>query len=318
MAIARTNRPAGTLWTNSFTDVDVQNMIFGQTTAATTSSNGLDLTLHFGDDFITFKSEAGIDPNAYTGTITGIVTPNSTISGLNIDYLDFATAAGNGDKDTINDLIWSGNDTITGGASDDLLRGFAGKDVINGGNGNDSLFGDAGSDQLFGGAGQDSLYGGAGNDQLVGGSGDDRLLGGIGNDRITGGEGIDQVYGGSGADTFVFNTIRDFGPYTPALKIPLDYIKDFFRPQGDLIDIHKVDANETLAGNQDFTFIGDAVFTDNTPGTVRVVALEFPFTYLVQLNTDNDATPEAMLLVVCPALLSNSAGLAPAAEDFVL
>jgi Ca2+-binding RTX toxin-like protein len=166
MAIARTTRPAGTIWTNSFTDADVQNLVFGQTRAATTSSNGLDLTFHFGDDFTTLKSGTGIDLNAYSGTITGIVTPYSTISGLNISYLEFATAAGNGDKDTINDLLWSGNDTITGSASDDLIRGFAGKDVLNDGNGNDSLFGEAGSDQLFGGSGQDSLNGGAGNDVL--------------------------------------------------------------------------------------------------------------------------------------------------------
>ncbi len=57
---------------------------------------------------------------------------------------------------------WSGNDSLRGGAGDDLLFGQEG---------NDQLFGDAGDDDLIGGLGSDKLYGGGGDDILLGGLG---------------------------------------------------------------------------------------------------------------------------------------------------
>ena len=75
-----------------------------------------------------------------------------------------------------------GNDTIIGGATNDVMFGLGG---------NDSLVGGGDLDILDGGAGNDTLDGGAMNDILKGGAGNDRLLGGVGEDTMTGGAGND-------------------------------------------------------------------------------------------------------------------------------
>ncbi|MGE8188627.1 immunoglobulin-like domain-containing protein [Pseudomonas sp. NPDC086278] len=74
-----------------------------------------------------------------------------------------------------------------------------------------------GNDTLLGGAGNDILFGQGGNDSLDGGKGNDILLGGSGNDTLMGGQGNDILIGGSGADTFVWKSgdtgndvIKDF------------------------------------------------------------------------------------------------------------
>ncbi|MFW9082664.1 retention module-containing protein [Pseudomonas sp. P2757] len=74
-----------------------------------------------------------------------------------------------------------------------------------------------GNDTLLGGAGNDILFGAGGNDTLDGGKGNDILLGGTGNDTLMGGPGNDILIGGSGGDTFVWKSgdtgndvIKDF------------------------------------------------------------------------------------------------------------
>jgi hypothetical protein len=61
------------------------------------------------------------------------------------------------------------------------------------------LYGDAGNDSLTGGAGDDVLIGGNGNDKLAGGVGRNILIGGVGADKLTGGTGDDLLVGGSTA-----------------------------------------------------------------------------------------------------------------------
>ncbi|WP_223526813.1 tandem-95 repeat protein [Pseudomonas sp. BF-B-19] len=74
-----------------------------------------------------------------------------------------------------------------------------------------------GNDTLLGGAGNDILFGSGGSDTLDGGKGNDILLGGTGNDTLMGGQGNDILIGGSGGDTFVWkagdtgnDVIKDF------------------------------------------------------------------------------------------------------------
>src|SRR5207302_291125 len=74
------------------------------------------------------------------------------------------------------DLV-AGNDTIFGGAGDDILHGQRGNDTISGGAGADALYGQRGDDTLNGDAGNDLLSGGAGNDKAYGGEGDDTVIG---------------------------------------------------------------------------------------------------------------------------------------------
>lgn len=308
---------SGTAAINFFTDFTLQNLLYDQTANSVSSPDGLSVTYTFANDTLTLHSLDGLDLYTFTGTITGISTANSSIADLNILYRDFAIAVGNADADAVNALVWGGNDTIDGGASNDQLRGFGGNDLIYGNGGNDMLLGYDGLDRLFGGSGDDRLIGGTGNDRLDGGTGKDRLLGGAGDDRIIGGQGLDNVYGGSGADTFIFNKISDFSAYDPSGVITFDIIRDFKHAQGDLINLQQIDANTALTGNQTFQFIGASAFAENTPGTVNVEKFARSI-YLVRLNTDNDAAPEATLIVITAVTLADPAGIDPVAADFLL
>ena len=76
-----------------------------------------------------------------------------------------------------------GNDTLSGGAFDDVIDGLDGDDVISGNGGDDLLYGGAGVDRLDGGEGNDTLNGGAGNNDI--------LIGGAGADILDGSDGFD-------------------------------------------------------------------------------------------------------------------------------
>jgi Ca2+-binding RTX toxin-like protein len=73
-----------------------------------------------------------------------------------------------------------GDNTVFGGALNDVIVGGRGSDTFDGGGGNDRLIGGDGNDTLIGGLGDDILDGGAGNDTFIGGEGSDRLDGGSG------------------------------------------------------------------------------------------------------------------------------------------
>lgn len=97
-----------------------------------------------------------------------------------------------------------GEDTLTGGAGDDLLKGDNGHDILVGNAGNDRLYGGAGADTLLGGSGNDRLYADALDTSIDGGDGFDRLY-------VAGPDGVDlnllsasieYVSGNIGDDTF--------------------------------------------------------------------------------------------------------------------
>lgn len=202
----------------------------------------------------------------------------------------------------------AGNDDLHGDAGDDHLRGGAGADELDGGAGldtasyldspsrvvvnlasgtglfgdaagdsimnvenvygsefDDVLTGDAGANILVGAGGDDILNGGMGNDIIVDdGDGDDRISGGGGDDLMAGGVGRDMLAGGAGADSFVLGWIGDSGP-TAATS---DVITDFNSVQGDKVHLSYLDADETLADDQAFAFIGTSGFS-NTAGELR-------------------------------------------------
>lgn len=171
---------------------------------------------------------------------------------LTINGTDAAnTITGTGAGDTIHGQ--GGADILRGALGDDGIDGGDGNDSINGGEGNDTLAGDAGNDTLNGGNGNDSLDGGANDDILQGEAGKDVLTGGEGNDRLVGGGGTDQLHGGSGGDAFRFVAVTD-----SAAGGTRDVIWDFRYAEGDRIDLHQIDANTKLSGNQDFVFAGTA------------------------------------------------------------
>ena len=108
--------------------------------------------------------------------------------------------------------------------------------------------------------GNDKASGMDGPDALHGENGNDSLSGGAGSDLLSGGPGIDSLAGGAGGDTFLFTAVADFG-LARGRRSSWDTISDFTSAQGDEIDVAGIDADVTLAGNQAFTFIGNAEFS---------------------------------------------------------
>jgi Ca2+-binding RTX toxin-like protein len=128
-----------------------------------------------------------------------------------------------------------GNDILVGGSSfddmhgnmgNDTLRGNDGDDWVVGGKDNDLLFGDAGIDIVYGNMGNDTVDGGAGNDWVRGGQGDDSVMGGTGADWVWGDRGNDTISGGAGAD--LFYSFSGAG---------IDRIADFSFAQGDRLKL---------------------------------------------------------------------------------
>lgn len=120
-----------------------------------------------------------------------------------------------------------------------------------------NVVGNTGNDYIKGGSSADKINGGGGNDIIVGGNGNDTLSGGGGSDRITGGLGADVLSGDSGADRFIFTSVKD----STVAASGRDTITNFYRSQGDLIDVSPIDANTKKAGSQAFSFIDKDVFS---------------------------------------------------------
>ncbi|MFM9936695.1 MAG: calcium-binding protein, partial [Novosphingobium sp.] len=167
-----------------------------------------------------------------------------------------------------------------------------------------TLTGNSNANTLTGNGGADRLVGYQGNDSLSGGAGNDVLIAGGGNDRLDPGSGFDILVGGSGADSFVFGAaaMADAGAQTQA-----DRISDFSHSEHDSIDLHGVDANAMVAGDQAFTFIGTAAFTSHA-GQLRIEHTANA-TYVVE-DINGDGVGDGYIRL--------AAGLTLVAADFVL
>lgn len=312
MTVASTSAVGGQTWTNVFTTEALNNFQFAQSAPISLSDDTLTATFSFaGGGTVDFLSDTGFTIGPPGGTINGVQTEDTSLSGMALSLATFLAAARDGDLDAINAALWGGADTVNGGASDDTIEGFGSGDRLYGNAGNDVLIGDSGADKLYGGTGNDLLIGGTGADQLFGQAGADRLTGGAGNDLIAGGAGTDQMNGGSGADVFSFGAFADFAPINASNVFAEDFIRDFAHGEGDTINLHALDADATAIGNQDFSFIGTAAFGTGTPGQVRVEVVSQPYIWKVELNTDGDSAAEYGFVMI-------SFGGQPVAADFVL
>lgn len=194
---------------------------------------------------------------------------------------------------TGNDTLYGGqgNDQITGGADNDYIDGGYGEDKLYGEAGNDVVHGYVGDDYVSGGTGHDKLFGEAGVDHLVGGHGNDRMDGGTGSDKLNGGRGGDVMTGGSGADTFIYESVQD------SLKLHglYDTITDF--KQGvDKLDFSKIDANESVAGNQSFQMV--TYGGPNQALSAGQMTVHFDYEIgrtIIEANVDGDASNEFYL-----------------------
>ena len=270
-------------------------------------TSGRDITHGgFGDDNI--HGGAGNDSlsgDAGDDDLSGDDGSDNLVGGSGFDVLHGGRGddrvSGGEDSDIVSGD--DGNDTMSGGNGDDTVSGGNGRDNLAGNNGNDSLSGGAGDDRASGGAGDDKMRGDLGDDRLGGDSGNDTLDGGAGDDSLQGGAGRDVLKGGLGADHFVFadSDFAGLGSKTA------DRILDFSHAQGDLIDLSKVDANTTLAGDQAFTFIGTSAFT-HTAGELHLQV--GPSSSLLTGDTNGDGLADLAIHI--------DTTVAPVAADLVL
>ncbi|MEI6747184.1 MAG: type I secretion C-terminal target domain-containing protein, partial [Methylococcaceae bacterium] len=125
----------------------------------------------------------------------------------------------------------------------------------------------------------------SGNDRLTGTANNDKLSALVGNDTLIGGLGADRLTGGKGADIFKYASLKDSGTTAKTR----DTITDFKHSEKDKIDLSAIDANEKLAGDQAFTFIGSVAFNKtNASGQLRFDATS----KILYGSTDADTTPE--------------------------
>jgi len=133
------------------------------------------------------------------------------------------------------------------------------------------------------------LFAGRSNDTLKGGANNDLLLGNLGADTLT---------GGGGADTFRYDLTGDSNSGS------LDHILDF-TPGTDKIDLGRTDANDLVAGNQGFTWIGSNAFS-NTAGELRI--FQQGGEWMVQGDTNGDGVADLVIALTLqgPTPLSQS------------
>jgi Ca2+-binding RTX toxin-like protein len=179
------------------------------------------------------------------------------------------------------------DDVLYGMAGEDGATGGAGADGIWGGSGNDHLKGGKGDDLLVGGFGADRMNGGAGDDVLLSRSDAGEMTPAQGGDRVYGAESdaftatADVMIGGRGADTFRFeglvnakeeivekhtndDGVIDWVGVTGENEnvhdhwldgFGADVIRDFYRDEGDTIEISahtaEVKSIEHLDGDDD-------------------------------------------------------------------
>jgi len=235
--------------------------------------NGDD-TLRGGTGADTLDGGAGVDTASYYNGSVGVT----------VDLAAGTGSDGNAAGDTltaIENISGSqGGDTLLGSAGANWLRGWNGDDVLRGGAGADTLDGGTGIDtasyyngsagvsvSLTAGTGSggeasadilsgiENVSGSQGNDILVGNADANVLRGWDGDDVLNGVAGQDTLTGGIGADRFVVGGAAQ-SPVGGA-----DLITDFSHAQTDRIDLHLIDANTDVAGDQAFSFIGTAAYS---------------------------------------------------------
>ena len=202
-----------------------------------------------------------------------------------------------------------GVDTIAGNAGDDIIDGGANADTMVGGQGFDIFIVDDPGDVVleYAGEGLDQVQTSvsyaltAGSEvevlyadqtttaaiNLVGNELDNFLAGNDGVNIIAGGLGLDTLRGEGSGDVFLWSSVAESRSNNP------DVVIDFNRAEGDLLHFTNMDADDTVAGDQNFTFIGTAAFT--APGQINWFT-DGTDTF-IQLNTNADLAADSVIKV---------------------
>jgi Ca2+-binding RTX toxin-like protein len=262
-------------------------------------------------DVVTEHAQEGID------TVDAVI--NYT---LGDDVENLVLTGGSGLSGTGNDLdnVIMGNDSdnlLSGGGGEDSLEGMGGADTLDGGTGADTLIGGQGFDifivddagdvvlentgegfdqvqtsvsyTLAAGAEVEVLYAdpatATAQINLIGNEFDNFLTGNDGINVLVSGLGVDTLRGNGSADAFLWSFIADTGLNNP------DVVTDYSSAQGDVLHFTNMDADDTVAGNQDFTLIGTAAFT--APGQINWFTNGTDT--FIQLNTNADLAADAIV-----------------------
>ena len=281
---------------------------------------GADIMYGGADNDAYYVDNAGDIVWEYAGEGTGdyviasasyALTAGSEIEQLQVDS-SVGTAAINLTGNEFNNFIF-------GSAGDNVINGGGGADYMSGGKGNDTYIVDNPGDSLFENGdihstpqneseGFDTvltsvsfnvgLYSeievlqaiGSANVNLTGSLDNNRIIGNSGTNIIDGSYGKDTLTGGGGLDVFIWSNINEIG----LSNFDPDIVTDLNRAEGDLLHFTNMDANETVAGDQNFTFIDQAAFT--APGQINWFTNGTDT--FIQLNTNADPTVDGIIQVL--------------------
>ena len=208
---------------------------------------------------------------------------------------------------------------LNGGGGADTLKGLGGADILDGGTGADWMLGGEGFDiyivddagdvvteeigegfdqvqtgvsySLAAGSEVEVLYADPATTttaiNLTGNELDNILAGNDGINVIVGGLGLDTLWGHDGGDAFLWSSVDESGLLSP------DVVADYSSAQGDVLHFSNIDADETVAGDQNFTFIGPAAFT--APGQINWFSNGTDT--IIQLNTNADPAADGVILL---------------------
>jgi Ca2+-binding RTX toxin-like protein len=234
------------------------------------------------------------------------------VTGADIDLASVAFQNWSAD-DEILLLGTAGADSLTGSLQNDRIDGGVGAagDAMSGGDGNDTYIVDTQQDTVIEGQGQgtndrvqtSATYAlaadceievlettdpsGTGAITLIGNEFDNFIVGNDGVNVIVGGDGRDTLTGRGDIDAFLWSSIDDTG-----LTIAdADIVADYSNAQGDVLHFTNMDADETLADDQNFTFISTAAFT--APGQINWFSNGTDT--FIQLNTDADLAADGVI-----------------------
>jgi Ca2+-binding RTX toxin-like protein len=256
---------------------NVENAVAANDIAHSFTGNGLANALTGGTAADTLNGGLGDD------TLDGGAGIDRLLGGADDDT--FVTTAG----DVVVEGINQGIDTVlvTEGTTAALVANvenlvLAGGTLLNG-------TGNALANTIIGNDNANLLQGLGGLDVLLGGIGNDTLSGGANGDSMTGGEGNDRFRFGAATDSLVSDTdiILDF-TFSAALGI-------------DRIDLSLIDAKAGVAGNQAFTWIGNAAFGGAGAASAGQLRYEI-FTpgsyYAIEGDTDGDGNEDFSINVL--------------------
>ena len=231
-------------------------------------------------------------------------------------------------------LEHAGSNSMWGNAEHNILMGNSYGNRLEGGLGDDRLIGGLGDDYLDGGSGVDILIGGAGNDtydidaftdtvieeadggidtlvlgnvavyrlpehfenlylptfaqsNLIGNAADNILTGGASNNVFVGLGGADTINGGGGFSRIDFHSVSDSTTDAPDTIVQL--------LAGDIINLQRIDADTTTAGDQAFTRVDELT---GVAGQLVMFYAEWTESTEIQADVDGDGNADFRIIVL--------------------